>query len=578
MPNKNGKVDLLIFNPYFELILERNESGKYLLPSIKNNELDLEISEGSIFHHTFFGTNYTFKILVATDNNTIAATWIKGIDQETLPTTHSMTLSEIYESADSIHPELKKLFPAIKENTYKIPYLFHKDHQYIYPFRAVKNRNSRVYHIDEESTRLYESKLCQTIKELKRTKERTSGDSAWVDFGKIRYVIPSHFGFCLGVQNAIERAYEALTLNPGRRVFMLSDLIHNPFVNEDLNRRGLRYLQTDKGVPVKDEQTGKLIWDSITKEDIIVIPAFGATDEDKARLIEKGIPFTQYDATCMLVEKVWKAAKRYGQTGHTIIIHGKAEHEETRTTFSNATKNAPAVIIRNLKEALQLISVIEEQNPVLKKQLFTPFRDKCSSGFDPVKDLDKIAVVNQTTLLRNETMEIITYFEETYKKLYGADAVVNHISKQQDTLCYATQVNQDALTHALNRGIDFAIIVGGKNSSNTYQLFRICEDKLGDKVAYIQSEENILSKEKIEHYLFISEPGNEKQGIHITRDFLRDREEPYNILITGGASCPDGLIQQVISKINHFYPEESLRSIDTVLREVETDEDLAMLK
>jgi 4-hydroxy-3-methylbut-2-enyl diphosphate reductase len=251
------------------------------------------------------------------------------------------------------------------------------------------------------------------------------------------------------------------------------------------------------------------------------------------------------------------------------VIHGKAEHEETRTTFSNATKAAPAVIIRNLKEAEALIAVINEEDPAEKEILFQPFRSNASQGFDVHKDLDRIAVVNQTTLLRNETLEIISRLEENFASKYGKENVVEHISKQQDTLCYATQVNQDALTHALGRGINFAIIVGGKNSSNTYQLFRICEDKLGERVAYIQSEEDIISLEEIMHYIFISQPGNPEQGKLVKRNFLTPRDEPFNILVTGGASCPDGLIQQVISRINSFYPDTCLRSIDEVLKDFE---------
>ena len=180
---------------------------------------------------------------------------------------------------------------------------------------------------DEAAGALYQSRLCAAIKALARRQERTATAPVALDFGAVRYVIPSHFGFCLGVKNAIERAYETLAENPGRRVFMLSELIHNPFVNEDLLRRGLRYLQTDRGVPhsVDGREGSPALWDTLTPDDIVIIPAFGATDEDKRRLVRKGIAVCQYDATCMLVEKVWKAARAYGREGYTVVIHGKHE-------------------------------------------------------------------------------------------------------------------------------------------------------------------------------------------------------------------------------------------------------------
>src|ERR1019366_9461320 len=200
---------------------------------------------------------------------------------------------------------------------------------------------------DEASRGLYQSQLCVAIKTIARQHERSAAAPVTLDFGAVRYVIPSHFGFCLGVKNAIERAYETLAENPSRRVFMLSELIHNPFVNEDLLRRGLRYLQPDKGEPytpdgrhASDAPAVPLLWDPLTPGDIVIIPAFGATDDDKRRLVRKGIAVCHYDATCMLVEKVWKAARAYGREGYTVIIHGKREHEETKATFSNTRRHA----------------------------------------------------------------------------------------------------------------------------------------------------------------------------------------------------------------------------------------------
>lgn len=477
----------------------------------------------------------------------------------------AISLVEYYKSAsDSTWSEL------LKTHAIRIPYLYLNPNEYIYRFRAERERNRNVYQVDDTSVALYHSALCDAIKAVKRAKERTATTPAVLDFGATQYLLPSHFGFCLGVQNAIERAYETLAANPGKRVFMLSELIHNPFVNEDLSARGLKYLQSDKSVPVLDAETGVAYWDSLSDEDVVIIPAFGASDEDKVRLIERGLPIRQYDATCMLVEKVWKAARRYGQQGYTVVIHGKAEHEETKATFSNSAKHAPSIVIRDMKGAKALGEVILAETVECRQELFEVMKDKASVGFDPEKDLEKLALVNQTTLLRNETLKIIAYLQETLEVKYGKAHVEEHMamSSKGDTLCYATQVNQDALAKALDADIDIAIVVGGKNSSNTYQLYRVCEERFGERAFYIQSEANILSRESIEHFVFPYDPTNPKQGLLETRPFLQERQAA-RILVTGGASCPDGILQQIICRINSFFPSESIRSVEDVLSDIE---------
>jgi 4-hydroxy-3-methylbut-2-enyl diphosphate reductase len=441
--------------------------------------------------------------------------------------------------------------------------------------RVERDRTRTIYALDEAARRLYQSRLCEVIKELNRTHERTAGRAALLDFGAVRYLIPSHFGFCLGVKNAIERAYETLVENPGRRVFMLSELIHNPFVNDDLLRRGLRFLQTDKGRPYAMDgrvaapgHAAPLLWDTLTVDDIVIIPAFGATDEDKRRLIRKGIRVAQYDATCMLVEKVWKAARAFGREGFTVIIHGKAEHEETKATFSNSRRYAPSLILRNLEEARFLGRLILAPTPERLAGFAKRFSGLHTPGFDPVRHLERIAVVNQTTLLMNETIAIIEHFREVFRHKHGAAAVEAHLggSGRQDTLCYATQVNQDALSRALEGPLDASFVIGGKNSSNTYQLFRLCEQKMGDRAFFIQSEENLRSRDDVQHYIFPAR-GPVPGGAFERRSFPAGSEPP-TLLITGGASCPDGLIQQVIARINSFFPPERLRSIDAVLADL----------
>ena len=470
-------------------------------------------------------------------------------------------------------PKLVAVLKAIDGQIHRIPYLGMGENEYIYRFRTKNERNRSVY-IDSQSEALYQSSLCLAIKEARRTKEKSPSDPAVLDFGAVSYVIPSHFGFCLGVQNAIERAYETVAMYPSKKVFMLSELIHNPFVNEDLLARGLRYLQTDKGLPLRadgkianSKEDSTALWNQLTQDDIVIIPAFGATNEDKARLIRRGLSIRENDATCMLVEKVWKAARRYAQEGYTVIIHGKSEHEEAKATFSNSSSYGPALIIRNMEHAYCLAEIIQAKNSKKAALLEASFAGLYSDGLDPTRDFEKIAIVNQTTLLRNETLKIIDYLRDVMTTKYGEFEVANHLwSKGKgDTLCYATQVNQDALQKAVDQPINAALIVGGKNSSNTFQLYRVCAERFGEFAHYIQSESNLLSLETVQHYIFPYNLASGSAAIELERPLFNTPVKKPHILLTGGASCPDGIIQQVISRINSFFPPGEIRPISEVL-------------
>ena len=470
-------------------------------------------------------------------------------------------------------PKLAAVLEAIDGELHRIPYLRMGESEYIYRFRTKNERNRSVY-IDGQSEALYQSALCLAIKEARRNKEKFPGEPAVLDFGAVSYVIPSHFGFCLGVQNAIERAYETVAMYPSKRVFMLSELIHNPFVNKDLLARGLRYLQTDKGLPLcadgkmaKSKEDSNALWNQLTKDDIVIIPAFGASNGDKARLIRRGLSIRENDATCMLVEKVWKAARRYAREGYTVIIHGKSEHEEAKATFSNSSSYGPALIIRNMEHAHRLAEVIQAENPEKAALFEIYFGGLYSDGFDPTRDFEKIAIVNQTTLLRNETLKIIDYLRDVMTAKYGESEVANHLwSKGKgDTLCYATQVNQDALSKAFGQPINAALIVGGKNSSNTFQLYRVCAERFGEFAHYIQSESNLLSLETVRHYIFPYNLAGGSTETEVERPLLNTPVKKPHILLTGGASCPDGIIQQVISRINSFFPPGEIRPMSEVL-------------
>lgn len=489
------------------------------------------------------------------------------------------SIEELNASPDALAPALSGLLTHLTPHLVSLPYLHLGENDFIYKFRPEKERNTAIYSNDSLSSGLYQSRLCAAIKLLARQHERSATNPVTLDFGPVQYLIPSHFGFCLGVKNAIERAYETLAANPGRSVFMLSELIHNPFVNEDLSRRGLRYLQTDKSVPfntngepaIPGDET-PLVWDTLTPDDIVIIPAFGATDEDKAKLVRKGIAVYPHDATCMLVEKVWKAARSYGREGYTVIIHGKVEHEETKATFSNTQRHAPAVIVRNLAEVEGLAKIIASDDPKQRQTFYQLFAGKHTAGFDVDHDLDRIAVVNQTTLLMNETLAIIERLRSAFVARFGAEAA-DRVGGggRRDTLCYATQVNQDALGRALTEPLDAAFVIGGTNSSNTYQLYRLCAQKLGESAYFIQSERNISSISACEHFVFPAQ-GSNVPGHTENRPLWPDESHPSStprrILITGGASCPDGLIQQVITRINSLFDPSELRPIEHVLQDL----------
>jgi 4-hydroxy-3-methylbut-2-enyl diphosphate reductase len=561
---------LLAFNANNQLAIRR-DGVLFDLP-FRGAEADARVAQCFEAHTT---PGEYFRFTAAEGSWIVSFTQVRGAPADAEIEFRSIDALEA--EAPRLSPLLTAVLDRLDPHLIEIPYLHLGENDYIYKFRVEKDRNRDIYQQDPAAHALYQSRLCEAIKALSRTNERSATAPARLDFGAIRYVIPSHFGFCLGVKNAIERAYESLAENPGHRVFMLSELIHNPFVNEDLLRRGLRFLQSDKGLAyttaghvLSEHSTETPLWHTLTSDDIVIIPAFGATDEDKRRLIRKGIRVAQYDATCMLVEKVWKAARAFGREGYTIIIHGKSEHEETKATFSNSRRYAPSLIIRNMAEARLLGDYIAAPSEERRQDLLQRFAGLHTAGFDPVRHLDRIAVVNQTTLLMNETAAIIDYFKSVYVAKYGESAGPGHVggAGKKDTLCYATQVNQDALSRALTEPLDAAFIIGGKNSSNTYQLYRLCEQKLGPRAFFIQSEANIRSRREIEHYVFPA-AGHGKGGHSEVHPLWTENDDhPRTVLITGGASCPDGLIQQVVSRINSLFSPEKLRSVDAVLSDL----------
>jgi len=366
-----------------------------------------------------------------------------------------------------------------------------------------------------------------------------------LDFGPVRFFIARHFGFCYGVENAIEIAYKTIDENPGKRIFLLSEMIHNPEVNNDLLNRDVKFIM---------DTSGKYLinWEELTSEDIVIIPAFGTTLEIEKKLNEIGIDPYRYNTTCPFVKKVWNRSAQIGEKNYTVIIHGKHYHEETRATFSHSEKSSPALIVKDLNETKILAEIILEERD--KNEFYEFFIGKYTSGFDIEKDLERVGVVNQTTMLATETQDIADYLKQTMIKKYGEENISKHFADTRDTLCYATFENQQATIELLIQNADFAVVVGGYNSSNTGHLVELCAEKL--ETYFISSEEKIISPVEIKHFDLIA-----KKEI-ITKDFIPEKNV-VDIILTSGASCPDAVLDRVLQKLLSYF--ENTRSLESVL-------------
>ena len=384
-----------------------------------------------------------------------------------------------------------------------------------------------------EIPEFYRSPIISQVKEKRKSDDPRKKDFSptILDFGKIRFLIARHFGFCYGVENAIEIAYKAIYENPDKRIFLLSQMIHNPGVNEDLLKNGIQFLQDTTGNQL-------IAWNELTSEDIVIVPAFGTTVEIEQLLTEKGIQVSKYNTTCPFVEKVWNRSETLGKTNHTIIIHGKHSHEETRATFSHSQQNAPSLVIKDLKDAQKLADFITGKNDISTFE--KEFKGRYSSNFDPSTDLNKIGVVNQTTMLATETQEITDFLRETMIAKYGLETIKDHIADTRDTLCYATNDNQTATLGLMENEADFALIIGGYNSSNTTHLVELLEQKFPSY--FINNKENILSTSELQSYNIHS------KEIELISNYIPNKER-IDIILTSGASCPDAIVDEVIQKI-----------------------------
>ena len=354
-----------------------------------------------------------------------------------------------------------------------------------------------------------------------------------LQLGSLHIILARHFGFCYGVENAIEIAFRAVEENKGKRIYLLSEMIHNPGVNADLQALGVQFIMDTKGNMLMDIN-------ELRPDDVVIIPAFGTTLELAKVLRDKGIDPTHYETTCPFVEKVWNRAEKIGDDGYTVVVHGKPGHEETRATFSHSKAHTPTVVVKDMAQTELLAQYITEELP--SGQFYEDFKGQFSEGFDVVKDLQRIGVVNQTTMLASETQAIADYLKQEILMHYRTPAHrgTERFAETRDTLCYATNDNQSAVQGMLEQDADMALVIGGYNSSNTSHLAELCELKL--PTYYISDEHCLVSKEEIRHFDLHTHK-------EITTNGYMPLHRPMRVMITSGASCPDALVERVMSRL-----------------------------
>ena len=401
-----------------------------------------------------------------------------------------------------------------------------------------------------EIPQYYRSSFITKIKNSRKSDDPRKKDytPTILDFGPIRFYLARHFGFCYGVENAIDIAYRTIEENPGKRIFLLSEMIHNPGVNTDLEKIGIKFIMDTNG-----EQL--ISWDELNPLDIVIIPAFGTTLEIEKILNEQGIDPYRFNTTCPFVEKVWNRSSSLGDENFTVVIHGKSYHEETRATFSHSRLKSPSIIVKDIEETEVLGDFILGLRN--RSEFNKIFEAKFSEGFNFEEDLQRIGVVNQTTMLATKTQEISDYLKNVIIKKYGVENIDDHFADTRDTLCYATNDNQQATYGLLDTDADIAIVVGGYNSSNTGHIVELCERKF--PTYFISSQEKIKGIDQIEHFdIYLKK---EK----ITTGFLPNKK-PLNIALTSGASCPDSVVEEVIRKIISL--SKNVRDLEKVIAEV----------
>ena len=357
--------------------------------------------------------------------------------------------------------------------------------------------------------------------------------------GRLTIHLAREFGFCYGVDRAVDYAYQARRRFPGRNVFLTGEIIHNPHVNDRLRQAGIRFL-TDPGERM----------DSLGPQDVVILPAFGVTVTEMAQLTAQGC--TLVDTTCGSVLNVWKNVVRYAQDGYTAIIHGKVKHEETRATASQALKypNGRYLVLLDRDEAAAVCHYIRGNGD--RDAFLSRFAQAASPGFDPDRDLERVGCANQTTMLMSESLEIGEMFREAMLERHGADNLAYHF-RAFDTICSATQERQDAVIGLLReQPVDLMIVIGGYNSSNTCNLARICAAHV--RTLHIADPDCLISRFEVRHRP-VGPPSTAPGREAIANDWL-PATGPLTIGLTAGASTPNNIVGQVIRRLEGFCTEE----------------------
>ncbi len=398
---------------------------------------------------------------------------------------------------------------------------------------------------------VYRSPLISAIKNKRRQEDKLKKDftPSLIDFGDVQIYLSRHFGFCYGVENAIEIAFRTIEENPGKKIYLLSEMIHNPQVNNDLKKKGVEFLMDTKGNAV-------IPFETLSAGDVVIVPAFGTTLQIEEDLKKRGIEIQQYNTTCPFVEKVWNRAASIAKNNYSIVVHGKPQHEETRATFSHSAANTPTIVVKDMAETIELARYIKGEKPLA--DFYTEFESQFSENFNIKEDLERIGVVNQTTMLASDTQAIADYLKNIMIEKYNLseENIAERFADTRDTLCYATYENQSAVYGLLETEANLAIVVGGYNSSNTSHLVELCDEKL--PTYFIHSQEDIISSKEIRHF-------NLHKKTEVTTLSYLPEKKPVKILVTSGASCPDALVEEVINRIVSFY--KHTKPVEEVLQE-----------